>query len=104
MLPLWRRKELLASVMPRVPSRVRFVEHIDGRGVDPFRAGCRADLEGIVAKWREGTYQVGGATTSWLKIKNRDYTQAKGRSDLFAARAAGRGLRGRYVAPRLLLA
>ena len=78
--------------------------HIVGRGVHLYRAACAEDLEGIVAKWRHGVYQSGGGTTSWLKIKNPNYTQAEGRHELFAARAEGHGSRGRYVAPLLVLA
>jgi ATP-dependent DNA ligase len=37
------------------------------------------DLEGVTAKWRHGVYQVGGATTSWLKLKNPRYSQMEGR-------------------------
>jgi len=80
------------------------VEHIDGRGVDFFRAACAMDLEGVTAKWKSGIYQVGGSTTSWLKIKNPDYTQATGRHELFAARADQGNRRGRHLGPRLLLA
>jgi ATP-dependent DNA ligase len=59
------------------------------------------DLEGIVAKWKDGRYQAGTGSTSWLKIKNRAYSQVEGRHDLFAAR---HGARGRAAAPRLQLA
>jgi len=59
--------------MPRVKSQVRYVDHISERGVDFFRAACANDLEGTVAKWKHGVYQVGGSTTSWLKIKNLHY-------------------------------
>jgi len=62
------------------------------------------DLEGVTAKWRQGIYQVGAATTSWLKFKNPRYSQMEGRSDLFAARPEGQSARGRYVSPRMLLA
>jgi hypothetical protein len=34
---------------------VRFVEHVKGRGVNFFRAACAHDLEGVVAKWKDGT-------------------------------------------------
>ena len=62
------------------------------------------DIEGVVCKWGHGIYQIGGCTTSWLKLKNARYSQAVGRSELFAARGDGQGARGRHVAPRLLLA
>ncbi len=58
------------------------------------------DLEGIVAKWAHGTYQVDGRSTSWLKTKNGDYSQMAGRRELFDAR----GRRGRKArVPALVL-
>lgn len=46
---------------------------------------CERDLEGIVGKWARGTYRTDGRATSWLKIKNRDYTQMRDRHELFAS-------------------
>jgi bifunctional non-homologous end joining protein LigD len=43
---LSQRKRLLASIMPRVESRIRYVDAIDGRGVDFFAVACEHDLEG----------------------------------------------------------
>jgi len=102
-LPLIERKAILKRIVPN-NDRVRYVEHIELRGVEFFRAACAMDLEGITAKWCHGTYQAGGATTSWLKIKHPGYSQIEGRSDLFTARAEGHTTRGRTIAPRLLLA
>jgi hypothetical protein len=42
-----------------------------------------ADLEGIVAKWQDGTYEIDGVSTSWLKIRNAEYSQMTGRRELF---------------------
>jgi len=102
-LPLVERKPILRSLHTD-NDRVRYVDHMEGRGIDLYRAACKRDLEGIVAKWRHGIYQVGGATTSWLKVKNPQYSQMEGRSDLFAARVQEPAARRRYVTPRLLLA
>ena len=102
-LPLIERKAILKRIIPN-NDRIRYVEHIEARGVEFFRAACKMDIEGVVCKWRHGTYQIGGSTTSWLKVKNAKYSQAEGRSELFAARAEGQRTRGRYLAPRLLLA
>ncbi len=44
---------------------------------------CRMDLEGIVAKRRDGIYS---ASAKWVKIKNPYYTQGKGRHELFEGR------------------
>jgi ATP-dependent DNA ligase len=50
-------------------------------------------LEGIVAKWNRGTYRTDGRATSWLKIKNLEYSQMRDRHELFAGRQGGRGPR-----------
>jgi len=72
-------------VIPRHQSRLLYLDHIQGRGEDLFRLTCQRDLEGIVAKWKRGRY-VEGERTSWVKIKNRDYSQAIGREKLFEKR------------------
>jgi ATP-dependent DNA ligase len=60
-------------------------------------------IEGVVCKWQHRIYEIGGNTTSWLKLKNAHYSHM-GRTELFATRAEGDMPRGRYVSPRLLLA
>jgi hypothetical protein len=67
----------------------RSAEHAGG---DAMTNGWRSvpALEGVVAKWEHGTYQIDGRGTSWLKIKNPDYSQIVGRPELFdAATASG---------------
>jgi ATP-dependent DNA ligase len=58
-------------------------DHIEARGCDLFRVACERDVEGIVAKLARGTYRTDGRTASWLKIKNREYTQSLDRHELF---------------------
>jgi bifunctional non-homologous end joining protein LigD len=62
-LLLHQRKRRLTRIMPRVPSRVRLVEQIQGYGVDFFTVACQHDREGIIAKWAHGTYQITGRTS-----------------------------------------
>jgi ATP-dependent DNA ligase len=38
------------------------------------RTDLRDELEGLVAKWKRGRYQSDGFTTSWLKIRNQQYS------------------------------
>jgi hypothetical protein len=45
-------------------------------------------MEGIVAKLAAGRYEP--KATTWVKIKNRAYSQAEGKADFFAAPALGR--------------
>lgn len=100
--PLLERKRRLRSIL-RKSADVRYVDHVRGRGSDFFRLACKRDLEGIVAKWARGTYQSGNGT-SWLKIKNPDYTQMEGRHELFERRrGALEGMPKRHAKPQLLL-
>ena len=54
--------------------------------MDLFRLACENDLEGIVAKRRDGLYTP--EETSWVKIKNRNYSQKEGRRELFEPKRA----------------
>jgi ATP-dependent DNA ligase len=93
-MPLIERKRILRRLVPPQPSRLLYVDHIDGRGVDLFREVCRQDLEGIVAKRRDGVYDPDAPT--WIKIKNPEYSQAgAATSSLTAHGLHGRSLRTR---------
>src|ERR1700739_1117127 len=58
-----------------------FAEHVVAKGVDLFTLICELDLEGIVAKHKAGPYTATPVT--WLKILNPDYTQKRGRREMF---------------------
>jgi ATP-dependent DNA ligase len=47
-----------------------------------FRFSCEHDLEGIVAKHKYSLYLPDRGTT-WMKIRNRSYSQWVGREELF---------------------
>lgn len=74
--PLWRRKRALKKLAAQ--SGVAYVDHV----ADPqlFDLAIAHDLEGIVAKRRGDPYD---ASTQWVKIKNRGYSQMEGRWELF---------------------
>jgi ATP-dependent DNA ligase len=87
----------------RVESRLIYLDHIEQRGCDLFRVACERDLEGVVAKWGCGTYRTDGRATSWLKIKNPEYSQMRDRHELFSSRETAPH-RGRTLGrPDLLL-
>ena len=73
-------------MLSRSEGRVLYSDHVAARGVDLFRAVYAADLEGIVANWKDGPYHTDSLTTSRLKIKNPTYSQAVGRPEIFEAR------------------
>ena len=56
------------------------MDHV-ASGADLFRVICERDMEGIVAKQASAKYT--SDATTWVKIKNREYSQAVGREDLF---------------------
>jgi len=103
-LPLLERKRTLAFMMPKMDTRLRYLHHLAHRGRDLFREACERDLEGIVAKWTLGTYQTDGRRTSWMKIKNPEYTQIRDRHELFAYRLEGTRSKRSHGRPELLLA
>jgi bifunctional non-homologous end joining protein LigD len=104
-LPLDERKRRLARIMPWVESRLMLLEPIEGRGRRLFELACERDLEGIVAKWRHGTYRSDGRGTSWFKLKSPSYSQAQGRHELFESRRRPElpSRRTKTVAPVLAL-
>jgi|SRR6516225_1929059 ATP-dependent DNA ligase len=74
----------LEAFLVRPP--ILYVDHIESSGLDLFEAACSQDLEGIVAKLASGHYEP--ESTTWVKIKNRSYSQTDGRDDFFDERAA----------------
>lgn len=83
--PLVERKLLLRRIVPRRRAdRLRYLDHVVGRGVDLFRAVCDFDMEGIVAKRRDGLYDP--ERTTWWKTKHVAYSQARDRWELFERR------------------
>jgi bifunctional non-homologous end joining protein LigD len=102
--PLVERKRRLRAIMPRIDSRLLYVDDLPRRGTALFTAACGRDLEGIVGKWRDGPYETDGVSTSWLKIKNRRYSQLADRRALFETRRDRRQSRRRdWSAPILRL-
>ena len=99
---LLERKRRLRAILPRIASRLLYVDHVRRRGVDLFREACARDLEGIVGKWARGRYERDGVSTSWVKVKSPTYTQWEGRRDLFEARRDQRQARRKdWRAPTL---
>jgi ATP-dependent DNA ligase len=64
--------------MPRIESRLLYVDRLEQRGCELYRAACEHDLEGIVGKWTDDRYETDGVSTSWVKIKNPTYSQMDG--------------------------
>jgi bifunctional non-homologous end joining protein LigD len=80
-LALIERKKRLAAIVPAPPDFLLYVDHVEERGRDLFAAICAQDLEGIVAKPTDSTYDPD--RTKWFKIKNPNYSQREGRREMF---------------------
>jgi bifunctional non-homologous end joining protein LigD len=75
-----RKKRLRRVLAGRSNPGILEAMAIDGRGKELMRVVEAHDLEGIVAKRKHDAYRRGAR---WWKIKNRAYTQAVGRHELF---------------------
>jgi ATP-dependent DNA ligase len=60
-----------------------YADHVEARGCDFFRLVSTRDLEGIGAKWKAAPYCPNVAPSSWIKIKNPEYSKARERAQLF---------------------
>jgi ATP-dependent DNA ligase len=80
-LPLIDRKLRLRSVVSKRGERLLYCNHIEHDGQGLFQLACHNDLEGIVAKRMFDPYLP--EHTSWLKIRNQQYSQWIGRQELF---------------------
>lgn len=67
--PLETRKALLAALVGRrAQSRIRYADHITGRGPAFLAEARRLGLEGIVSKRRNGLHRS-GRHADWLKVR-----------------------------------
>ena len=79
-LPLSKRLQALQSILPASSTVITKTVSVTVRGCELFDRMCSNDLEGVVAKSLSDPYN---SRVRWLKIKNRRYSQAEGRADLF---------------------
>jgi bifunctional non-homologous end joining protein LigD len=80
-LPLLERKARLQRLVEKSgQSDIICGKYVEGRGVDLFKVVCQHNLEGVVAKRKNGPYST---VSGWLKIKNPNYTQSERRHELF---------------------
>jgi bifunctional non-homologous end joining protein LigD len=86
-LPLVERKAQLARLLPEDTGPLYKILAIEEHGRALFGASKRLDLEGIVAKRKDGTYRVG---TTWYKIGNPGYSRRIGRSEPSSRSATAR--------------
>jgi hypothetical protein len=73
----------LQKLLPKDQHALLYVHHFESPGAKVLKQVCAMDLEGIVAKRKSAPY--GG--TGWLKILNPNYSQRRGRAELFKKKA-----------------
>jgi bifunctional non-homologous end joining protein LigD len=79
-LPLLDRKQKLQRLLKGRPGLL-YAVHVPVKGVELFQVICREDLEGVVCKHKLAPYA--SKPQSWFKILNPDYSQKRGRRELF---------------------
>lgn len=102
-LPLLKRKELLASFVPRVGA-VRYLDHIATKGEAFHEQVGGMGLEGIIAKKADQPYRA-GRSPHWLKIRAErsadfavvGFTEPRGSRTGFGALQLADLVRGRLV-------
>lgn len=74
-LPLIERKTLLQAILPQ-NEVVQFSDHVLQKGTAFFKAALKKGLEGVMAKECNSSYAINHRSSSWLKIKNEQFTEA----------------------------
>jgi len=82
-IPLLRRKARLRKLIGRRTSRLLYLDYLEHNGSGLYAKACEFDLEGIVAKWKDGRYIADDRRGSWVRVKNPNYSQLEGREELF---------------------
>src|SRR5262245_43233133 len=83
-LPPIERKKCLRKIVRRSNSSLLYVDYLETHGRGLFEKVCALDLEGIVAKRKDSTYQATEKPSPHrVKIKNSNYSQAGGRTEFF---------------------
>lgn len=103
-LPLTERKELLKKLLPQ-SDIIRYSDHVMEKGKAFFKLVKEQDLEGMMAKKADSTYQTDVRTGNWLKIKSifteeaviAGYTEPRGGRKKFGALILGTYKNGKLV-------
>lgn len=66
--PLMERKKILSKQVSE-GHNLSISRYIEEKGIEFFELAKKEDLEGIVAKKKDGLYHIGKRTSDWIKIK-----------------------------------
>jgi bifunctional non-homologous end joining protein LigD len=103
-LPLVERKAILKKLLPESPV-IMYCDHVEDYGKAFFAEVKKIGLEGIIAKKKLSTYQIGKRTSDWLKVKNVQgqeaiivgYTEPKGSRNYFGSLVLAVKKKGKLV-------
>ncbi len=89
LLSILDRKEILATVLPKLP-HVLFVDHVHGRGEEFHTVTAAAGLPAILGKLASSAY-VSGASADWCRVPAEASSESKSQdlSDALRARRPG---------------
>jgi bifunctional non-homologous end joining protein LigD len=68
-LPLEARKDLLEKVLKKVPEPIRFSNSLKGDVHKLLKEATSLNLEGLIGKRVDSTYEAGRRSGSWIKLK-----------------------------------
>ncbi|XMB85212.1 non-homologous end-joining DNA ligase [Mycoplasmatota bacterium WC44] len=68
-VPLIERKKILEEVVSESKS-IAVSRYIHDKGIDYYNTVVTQDLEGVVAKKKDSSYQMGKRSKNWVKFKN----------------------------------
>lgn len=100
-MSLLQRKELLKEALVETEV-IKYHDHILEKGEDFFKLAQSMELEGMIAKKTDSTYQHGQRSGDWLKIKSQQteevlicgFTAPKGSRKKFGSLILGRNVDG----------
>ncbi|MEO6313836.1 MAG: DNA ligase D [Chitinophagaceae bacterium] len=103
-LSLLERRQKLIEILP-AHDLIRVSQTFEASGTEFFKAAADMQLEGIMAKKSDSTYEPGARTKDWLKIKVGQrhevviggYTQNEGSSKKFSSLLVGVFEKGKFI-------
>jgi len=84
------------GLVPTNGERLPYCDHVEGMGEKLFHLVCQRDLEGAVAKRKFDPYLP---SASWLKIRNRKYSQWVGEKSCLSGKGKRNPWRDGIPAP-----
>jgi bifunctional non-homologous end joining protein LigD len=101
MLQLVERRKILENIIIKNKrnNRIKVSEFIEGDGKDIFESIKRMNIEGMIAKYKQGKYYPNTRSKEWLKLKN-----TKTQDCIIIGYTKGEGNRVKYFGSLLLAA